>query len=451
MSESQSIEYKESWRDEFLSEICAFANAQGGSLYIGINDKGIVTGVKDSKKLLEVLPNSCRNRLGIIPDVNLYEKDGLDYIEITVTAYPIAISFNGNYYYRSGSTTQKLVGAELDSFILRKRGATWDNLPLPSFQYSDIDESAVRHFAIWAEKKGRLDSSILSEPMEVLMKRLHLVSNGFLTNAGMLMFAKDPEEWQQGAYIKLGFFETDADLRYQDEIHGPLLQQVDKAIEILHLKYMKAIISYDGIHRREHYIVPDEALREALLNAVCHKDYSSGIPIQVSVYDDKLYIANCGRLPETWEMSRLFEKHASNPYNPNIAHVFYLAGYVESWGRGIEKIVNDCKQDGSPVPEYTVHPGDIMIKFTARKDRVLHLENISVTSGVTDEVTDRVTDGELRVLQLLSIDPGIPYTALANKLEVSKKTIAEKISSLKSKGIIERVGNNKRGYWKINH
>ena len=277
------------------------------------------------------------------------------------------------------------------------------------------------------------------------MKRLHLVNNGFLTNAAMLMFAGDPEEWQLGAYIKLGFFETDADLRYQDEIHGPLLQQVDKAIEILHLKYMKAIISYEGVHRRERYIVPDEALREALLNAVCHKDYSSGIPIQVSVYDDKLYIANCGRLPETWEMSKLFEKHASNPYNPNIAHVFYLAGYVESWGRGIEKIMNDCKRDGSPAPEYTVHPGDIMIKFTAREDRVLHSENKSAIDGVTDGVTD----GELQILRLLSAVPNMPYTALANELGVSKKTIAEKIASLKSKGIIERIGNNKKGYWKV--
>ena len=133
MAESQNIEYKESWRDEYLSELCAFANAQGGSLYIGINDKGIVTGVKDSKKLLETLPNSCRNKLCIIPEVNLHNKDGLEYIEITVTAYPIAISFNGNYYYRSGSTTQKLIGTELDSFILRKRGATWDIFPCRHF------------------------------------------------------------------------------------------------------------------------------------------------------------------------------------------------------------------------------------------------------------------------------------------------------------------------------
>lgn len=100
-----------------------------------------------------------------------------------------------------------------------------------------------------------------------------------------LLFSRDPERYQLGAYIKIGFFETDADLRYQDEIHGSLIEQVERAIELIHLKYMKARITYEGIQRKERYFVPDAALREALLNAICHKRYQGGIPIQVSVYE----------------------------------------------------------------------------------------------------------------------------------------------------------------------
>ncbi len=82
------------------------------------------------------------------------------------------------------------------------------------------------------------------------------------------------------------------------------------------------------------------------MNAICHKDYSRGIPIQISIYNDKLYIANCGLFPENWTVENLFEKHASQPFNPNIAYVFYLAGFIESRGRGIEKICTVCKNDG---------------------------------------------------------------------------------------------------------
>ena len=121
MSESQNIEWKESWRDEYLKWICGFANAQGGRIYIGTDDRGAVIGVTDCKKLLEDIPNKVRDILGIIVDVNLLIQDGKEYIEIVVPPYPVAISCKGVYYYRSGSTMQTLSGPELESFILRKR------------------------------------------------------------------------------------------------------------------------------------------------------------------------------------------------------------------------------------------------------------------------------------------------------------------------------------------
>lgn len=134
--------------------------------------------------------------------------------------------------------------------------------------------------------------------------------------------------------------------------------------------------------------MPEDALREALLNALCHKQYQSGVPIQISVYEDKLYIANCGCLPENWTLENLMRKHASSPYNPYIAHVFYLAGFIESWGRGIEKICSACQKDGVPLPVYTINPSDIMIEFTAPENRVIR----SATRKVTDRVTEKVSD-----------------------------------------------------------
>ena len=124
---------------------------------------------------------------------------------------------------------------------------------------------------------------------------------------------------------------------------------------------------------------------------------------------------------------------------------FYLAGFIESWGRGIEKICDACKADNLPEPEFMVNSGDIMVKFTAPEDRIVH-----GPGKVTDRVTDKVTDAEKRILEALKIDPGYSYVSLAEILGISKKTVAEHIKSLKDKGIIERIGNNKKGYWQIN-
>lgn len=448
MPEQQNVEWKESWRDEYLKWICGFANAQGGKIYIGRNDKGDVIGIDNSKKLLEDIPNKVRDAMGIIVDVNRLTEGDKEYIEIDVPAYPIGISYKGVYHYRSGSTKQILSGPALEAFLLRKRGATWDNMPFPAFKMEDIDDGVVDTFRKTAAKKGRIDPALLDEPKDVLMEKLNLTNGGYLTNAAMLLFSKEPERLQLGAYIKIGYFETDADLLYQDEVHGSLLEQVDKAIELIYLKYMRAKITYEGVQRIERYFVPEEAMREALLNAICHKQYQSGIPIQISVYDDKVYIANVGCLPESWTVEKLMQKHSSVPYNPNIAHVFYLAGFIESWGRGVEKICEACLADGLPLPEYMVNPGDIMIKFTGPEDRIIRVTE-KVTDKVTDRVTDKVTDREREVLELIIIDPGYTTAQIAEKMSVSRKTISSYIKSLKEKDLIERVGSDRKGYWKI--
>lgn len=387
--------------------------------------------------------------MGIIADVNLMQQNGNDYIEIVVPAYPVAISCKGAYYYRSGSTNQKLTGAELESFILRRRGVTWDNMPLPSFRFEDIDDGVVKRFKKWAARKGRINPADLDEPMEVLMERLHLTHAGYLTNAAMLMFSKDPEQWQLGAYTKIGYFESDAELKYQDEIHGSLLDQVDQIIEIAHLKYMKALITYEGVQRIERYFVPDEALREAVLNALYHKDYASGVPIQISIYADKLYIGNCGRLPEPWTVDNLFKKHPSKPYNPNIAHVFYLAGFIESWGRGVEKICSACKENGAPLPEYTVNAEDIMFFFKASDAFKNGIKTGADTENVGINVGIKLTKTESRIVALLAEDCRMTTDMLADAVGVTRRTIDRCISSLKKKGILARHGSNKDGSWVV--
>jgi ATP-dependent DNA helicase RecG len=121
-------------------------------------------------------------------------------------------------------------------------------------------------------------------------------------------------------YVKIGYFENNVDLRYQDEVQGDLIAQVNQTIEVLKAKYLRAWISYEGLQRIETWPLPMPALREAVLNAVIHKDYTCGTPIQISVYPDKLMLWNPGELPPDWTVEKLLGKHASIPFNPDVAN-----------------------------------------------------------------------------------------------------------------------------------
>nr|WP_304968583.1 ATP-binding protein [uncultured Dubosiella sp.] len=443
MMETQNIEWKEKWHDKYLEWICGFANAEGGRLVIGRDDAGNVVGVRDVKKLLEDIPNKVRDAMGILVDVNVYEKNGLEYIEIVVPPYPVGISCKGIYYIRSGSTKQVLTGPALEAFLLRKRGITWDNMAFPAFTMDDVDDEAIACFKELSSKSGRIEPKLLDEPKAVLLEKLHLTHGSYLTNAAMLLFAKKPEQWMAGAYVKIGYFETDADLLYQDEVHGPLITIVDRIMELVYLKYMRAKITYEGIQRIERYFVPKEALREALLNAIVHKQYQSCIPIQVSVYEDRVYIANVGCLPEHWTMDDLLGKHASRPYNPKLANVFHIAGFIESWGRGVEKIQLACAQNEAPAPKYFVKPQDIMIEFTASEEQVVRKPINRM------ELPKSLSKTQQAILDLLIEDPGYTREVLREKLNMTDRTIARHVKQLREKGIIRRVGSKKNGYWEI--
>jgi ATP-dependent DNA helicase RecG len=126
--ETQDVEFKQSWRDEFLKEICGFANAKGGKLLIGVDDSGKAVGVANEKRLLEDIPNKIVSLLGIVPDVNLVEKNGVEIIEIVVSPSSVPILYHGICYYRSGTTKQELTGIALQQFILKKLGRSWDDV-----------------------------------------------------------------------------------------------------------------------------------------------------------------------------------------------------------------------------------------------------------------------------------------------------------------------------------
>jgi len=438
MKESQSIEYKEIWKDEYLKWIAGFANASGGKLYIGINDAGEVIGAKNANKLLEDIPNKIVSILGIIPEVHLLVKEDKKYIEVIINPSSVPISYKGAYFMRSGSTKQELRGSALHQFLIRRTGKSWDNLPCEGATIEDIDESAVNYFIQKATASNRIAHNADRGSFDTLLENLNLLTEEKkLKNATLLLFGKKPTKFFPGAYFKIGrFISSDDDLRFQDIIEGNILEMADKVMDILKTKYLISPISYKGLQRIENLELPEDALREAIFNAIVHKDYT-GAPIQLSVYNDKLILWNEGRLPEDFTVQTLLDKHPSRPYNKTIAEIFFKTGFIEAWGRGISKIITGFELAKLPVPEFKNTMGGILVSIYRKKN--------NANEGVSEGVSEGVNEGVNELFDLIKSHPGKRTPFLADKLTTSVKNIERWIQILKKTDKIEFIGSSKKG------
>lgn len=436
MSESQIIEYKSNWRDEYLKWICGFANAQGGSLFIGMDDNGQILGLVNAKRLLEELPNKITSVLGIVATVNLHHSVQGDYIEIVVDPHPNPVSYKGEYHFRSGSTKQELRGVALDKFLLMKYGKRWDGVSIPNVKIEELNFDSMRLFIAKGIDSNRIDGNNSNYSAEQLLENLNLLEDGHLKRAAILLFHPTPEKFIPGAYIKIGFFRTESDLQFQDEIHGNLFEQIDKSVDLLLTKYTKALIDYRGLSRIESHEYPKDALREALLNSISHKDYAGGVPIQIRVYIDRLMIWNEGRLPEDWTVKNLLQSHPSRPFNPDIANAFFRSGFVESWGRGISKIVEQLRIAGLPDPIFTNEGSDFWVIF--RKD-IYNQEHLG-KMGLNHRQVDALLFFKAKGI--------ITTSEYARKYDVSDRTARRDLVELVDRKLLSSEGDKKLSRYK---
>lgn len=477
--ENQTVEWKCSWNDEYLKWLCGYANVDGGTLYIGVNDDGYVIGVDRCEKLIESLPNKINDKLGIVASIRTYHVDrhginirygddvptdvenklsnkyarGLinssiiqastdaeikkcekailnleqenpihlnalgqfDYISITIERYPFAISCDGKYYKRSGSTLRILQGFELQNFLLERAGKTWDSVPIPGVSVDDLDRNALNAFRTMAVANKRLSESEVNVPDNLLLKNLKLYDGDYLTRAAILLFHPDPEQFVTGAYIKIAFFapadtygmNSAADILYQDDIHGPLITQADKTIEVLYAKYFKALITYEKLQRIETYMLSIGIIRELILNPINHKDYSRGVPIQISVFENRIEIFNTGTWPTSIPLDdTLYQRHESIPYNPKIADVFYRSGEIESWGRGFLKIRLECEKIDAALPSIKQKDSGIMVVATAC-EKYMHIL-FSQRAEIIKQILDRITVRSRETIDLTVEVDGVP-------------------------------------------
>ncbi|SEJ60591.1 ATP-dependent DNA helicase RecG [Pseudomonas linyingensis] len=237
-------------------------------------------------------------------------------------------------------------GATTDRFLHPDAGGSWDDLPMPQVQLADLDPQALADFRQRAAASQRLSCAAVEEGDAALVEQLQLFH---LKRAAALLFHAEPEKLVSGAYIRIGHFRRDNGLVEQHAIGGNLFVQLERSLALLEEHLQR---DPDGGEARAPaaYPLPIAALREALINAIVHKDYASGIPIQIRLHDDRISLWNPARLPEGWSIASLRTRHLSRPGNPDIANAFYRAGLIEAWGLGIDKLIAACRAHGIVEP-----------------------------------------------------------------------------------------------------
>jgi len=366
LRESEIIEFKREWTDRALEDLAAFANTRGGALYIGVEEDGRAVGANVGDAEIQRLANLITSRLGITPSIRVETVAEKPMLVIQVGMTPGIVPCNGRYLKRVGSTNRDFAPDELARHFLNRSGQSWDSLLTP-YGMERVQSEALATFAGLAKK--RLPHIDANQP-KLLLENLGLLKEERLTNAGLLLFGVRPQERFIQAQLRIGVFRGPTEIVDTHEFQGTLWKQLDGAMErfrrILQVgfKIKVAELSLEGLARTDVWEYPLDALREAVINALIHRDYTVTTDIQIRVYDDELSIWNPGGLPPELSVDQLREpQHLSLPRNPLLAQAFYYAGYIERWGTGTARIITLCREQGLPEPEFDADALQFRVRF----------------------------------------------------------------------------------------
>lgn len=430
LQENQTTEFKVSWREDYLKSLCAFANTNGGTLFIGKDDNGNVVGISNHEVLLETIPNQVKDGLGIFADVRYEKIRRKNIVVIKIAPSKNAVSYKGKFYKRSGSTTQLITGVQLNQFLLDKNNLTWESLIEESAAIEDIDTRTIEHFKKLSISRFPTAGADITD-LELLQK-LHLIKDKHLTRAAILVFGKDPQKFFTESYIKIGRFKNDVNISGMDEIRGNLFQQIGETMDVLTKKYLNSNIKIGKLYRQDKLEIPEASLREAIVNAIVHRDYSVGTT-QIRIYPDHVSIWNFGDLNGQLTVEELKKQHPSFPRNSVIAEIFHKAGLIEKWGYGTLKMTDECRKAGLPDPEFVQQHGGLLVTFqkdifTEEYLKKLQLNDRQIKAMMYVKEFGKITNSEFQALAC-----------------ASKRTATNDLKTLTGKGLLIQQGTTGKG------
>ncbi len=333
--ESENVEFKTSFGREVVESLVAFANTCGGTVLVGVTDNAALCGITIGKESLNQWLGQIKSTTSpsIIPEIKAYSQAGLSIVAIHVSEYPVKpVSTRGRYFKRVANTNQQLSLTEINDFYMQSLQTSWDAHAGGKASLDDLDVEKIETFIETVNDRGRFMLDL--EPLQALQK-LKLVAQDLPTWASLLLFSKEPMRH----HIHIGRFKTPVTIIDDRQITDTLFEAVEKAMTFI-ISHVSVSFEFDGgLQRKERFAYPLPALREALLNAVVHRDYKNASDIQIKIFDDRLTFFSPGGLYGGLTIEALkTDLYPSQLRNKLIAEAFYLTGNIEKYGSGMIRI-----------------------------------------------------------------------------------------------------------------
>ncbi|HDP74049.1 MAG TPA: ATP-dependent DNA helicase, partial [Candidatus Woesearchaeota archaeon] len=335
--ETEKKEYKKSLSEikEAMISIVSVLNKHGkGELIFGLDHSGRVHKQDINEKTLRDISQAIANNIEpkIYPKI---EKQG-SIVRIGFSGRETPYFAYGRAYIRVSDEDRQMSAKELENFILNKNKdkLRWDNQACEDAVLEDIDEETVNKFKNYVKQSQRLP--FLNEDKYELLNKLGLIIQKKLTNAAVLLFGKDTQKYFYNSTIRCASFKNELKEEFIDmkDIQGNLFECLEKTILFIKT-HIKLSAKIQGLYRKEKWEIPIEALREAVINALIHRNYFDQSFTYIKIYDDSIVISNPGELDKSLKIEDLFKEHESKQRNPLLAKIFYFCGFIDSWGRGI--------------------------------------------------------------------------------------------------------------------
>lgn len=441
LHESDTLEFKKSLSltESALKSVCGFLNHRGGVISFGRTNTGTIIGVDPSDHSLRKLSQQIASRIKpeVTPDIRVIEEEGKHLIVVTV---PEGISkpyyLDGIAYMRTGTENRVMPPDEIKRIILNEHAVPWDDQPCQGATLDDIDEPSVRKFLEQALKERRFDADP-SIPVKIALEKLGTLSGGLPTHAAILFFGKDPQRFFTQSEVRCARFkgeEVSSTYLNMSVLHGRIDQLIEDANRFITQTIQKAAWVVPGkMQREEHWEYPPDALREAVINAVCHRDYNSSGNVQIRIFDSRVQVWNPGTLIEGVTVELLKVEHSSRPRNKTIARLLFLTGYIEQWGSGTLSMITACGRDGVPDPQFHEAGNAFVVTFLRSTVNTL-LENPEI-----------INHRQHKAIKYLQTHATITRQEYSKIFECNEKTARRDLADLEMKKIIvmEKSGATK--------
>lgn len=439
--ESQSVEFKESFDREVIETTVAFSNSKGGIILIGVTDDGKTRGITIGAETLREWSNytSQVTEPTVIPELESLDFNGKEIVFIRVQEFPLKpVSFRGRCFKRVSNSNRQMSPQEIAQMHLQSTGNSWDALPAAISDSDVINSENIKNYILSSTNSGRRRFLKTDEPLEILEK-LELVKENKPTWAAVLLFGKNPQSPLTQATVHCGRFKGETKIIDDRLISGTIIDQINEVMDFIRKNINVEFVFTGKPQRDEIWDYPLEALREAVINAICHRDYSEPSDIQIKIFDDSIHIWNPGGLPFDMTIDDLLDPvHSSKPRNKLIAQVFYDMALIERYGSGIQRMIADCVNAGLPEPVFEEKFGGFAITFSKN----IFTESFLKELGLNDR--------QLKAVVYVRECGQITNADYQKNLNISKRTATNDLDDLLKKGLFEKTGTRGRGtFYKI--